>query len=286
MREGKFQGLKMNASVMTDSYRPFFGRSVQNLELAALLLSETRYPPHLKMPVHSHEPTYISFVLRGAYAERYGRRLRTCKASTLIIHPSAEHHAVEFHNAGAHIFRIEIKSQWLERVREYSTVLDRPADFNGSRASWLMARLYHEFRERDGVSPLAIEGLVLEMLAEVARPSSRLSTGRPPRWLERAREYLDTNFVKNTSLQSIAELVGVHPVYLAREFRSHYHLTIGDYVRQLRIQSARHQISESDASFIEIASAVGFCDQSHFTRTFKRLTGMTPTQYRATLRSS
>ena len=268
------------------SYRPFFRGTVQNLELAALTLSETAYPPRLKMAAHSHEPTYISFLLRGAYAERYGKRVRMCKPSTLIIHPSEERHAVEFHDTGARIFRIEIKAQLLGRIREHSMVLDHPADFHGCPATWLAARLYREFRERDDVSPLAIEGLALEMLSEAARPARRVSKSRPPRWLEQARDYLNANFVKNSSLQSIAGLVGVHPVYLAREFRRHYHLTIGDYVRQLRIQSACQQISKSDAPLIEIASMLGFCDQSHFTRSFKRLTGMTPTEFRATLRSS
>jgi AraC family transcriptional regulator len=269
-----------------DSYRPFFGGSVQNLELAGLTLSETAYPPRLRMPAHSHEPTYISFLLRGAYAERYGKKMRVCKPSTLIIHPHEERHAVEFDAAGARIFRIEIKSQMLERVREHSRVLDRPAQFQGCPATWLAARLYREFRERDEVSPLAIEGLALEMLSEAARPSRRLGAGRPSRRLEQVRDYLEANFDRNSSLQSIAELVGVHPVYLAREFRKHYHMTIGDYVRQLRIRSACRRISDSDTPLIEIASMLGFCDQSHFTRSFKRLTGMTPTEYRATHRSS
>lgn len=269
-----------------DSYRPFFGGAAQNLELAALTLSETSYPPGLKMAAHAHEPTYISFVLRGAYLERYGKKLRVCKPSTLIIHPSEEHHAVEFHHTGARIFRIELKAQWLERVREHSMILERPAVFHGCAPAWLAARLYQEFRERDEVSPLAIEGLTLEMLSAASRSTRPLSSNRPPRWLEQARDYLNTNFASSTSLQSIAALVGVHPVYLAREFRNHFRLTIGDYVRQLRIRSACQQISESDASFIEIASSVGFCDQSHFTRTFKRYTGMTPGEYRATLRSS
>lgn len=267
-----------------DSYRPFFAAATENLELAALTLSETAYPPGLKMPAHAHEPTYLSFVLGGAYSERYERSVRVCQPSTLIIHPGEEHHAVEFHETGARIFRIELKSEWLRRIREHSTILERPAIFQGSPPAWVAARLYREFQERDEVSPLAIEGLTLEMLSEASRSSRPSSTNKPPRWLEQARDYLDANFTGSTSLQSIASLVGVHPVYLAREFRNYFRLTIGDYVRRLRIRSACHQISKSDASFVEIASSVGFCDQSHFTRTFKRLTGMTPSQYRATLR--
>ena len=74
----------------------------------------------------------------------------------------------------------------------------------------------------------------------------------------------------------------MHPVHLAREFRRFQRCTIGEYIRQLRIERACRQLHASDEPLATIASAVGFSDQSHFSRTFKRLIGMTPAGYRAT----
>jgi AraC family transcriptional regulator len=62
-------------------------------------------------------------------------------------------------------------------------------------------------------------------------------------------------------------------------FRQHFHCTVGDYVRRLRVEYAIHLLSTSDMSAAWIAHTVGFADQSHFCRTFKRLTGMTPLQF-------
>lgn len=91
---------------------------------------------------------------------------------------------------------------------------------------------------------------------------------------------------EDVTVNSIAEKVGVHPVYIARQFRKHYHCTMGEYVRRLRVEAAGREISESDTPLSEIASLFGFYDQSHLTNTFKRLTGMTPAEYRRAFRAS
>jgi AraC family transcriptional regulator len=76
----------------------------------------------------------------------------------------------------------------------------------------------------------------------------------------------------------------VHPVHLARTFRRYYHCSPGEYVRRLRLESATRELCASDASLIEIALAAGYCDQSHFSKSFKRHTGMSPARFRASCR--
>jgi AraC family transcriptional regulator len=61
---------------------------------------------------------------------------------------------------------------------------------------------------------------------------------------------------------------------------------VGDYVRKLRIEYACHELVASARPIVDIALAAGFCDQSHFTRTFKLAVGSSPSQYRAALRGA
>jgi AraC family transcriptional regulator len=135
----------------------------------------------------------------------------------------------------------------------------------------------------DPASHLAIEGLMLEVLAE----ASRLPTGVMrirPRWVEAARELLHDRFSEKLSLAVIAQSINVHPMHLAREFRRHYGCTIGEYIRKLRTDFARAELVRTNVSLTEIALTSGFFDQSHFTRVFKRLTGFSPASYRAAFR--
>ena len=121
----------------------------------------------------------------------------------------------------------------------------------------------------------------MEMFATVSRNQSNLPTRQPQRWLVHAVEFLRESFTEHLTLTQVASVVGVHPVYLAREFRRFHRCTVGEYVRRLRVERACRQLSSSNESLAMIAAGAGFSDQSHLSRTFKRLIGMTPAQYRA-----
>jgi AraC family transcriptional regulator len=124
-----------------------------------------------------------------------------------------------------------------------------------------------------------MEGLALELVAATARHREKIAERKPPRWLEQARELLHARFADTLSLQAVAASVGVHPAHLARVFRQQYRCSVGAYLRKLRIEFACRQIATSDKSLTEIALAAGFADQSHFSKTFKSLKGMTPSEY-------
>ncbi len=262
----------------------FYGRVVRSRTVADFILTETVHAPLTRLPRHSHVNAYFCLVRRGAYTEVYGSRTRACGPLTLAFHPAGEVHAEEIHDTEVRSFNIEVGPAWPERLRPYADRLDRPCDLQGTRLASLALRLYREFREPDAVSPLAMEGLALELLAEAARFEADAGARRPPRWLDQARELLRARFAEGLSLGHVAQAVGVHPVYLAGAFRRHFRQTVGEYVRQLRVEFAVREMTRTDAPLAEIALAAGFADQSHLTRTFKRLTATTPAAYRKGLR--
>jgi AraC family transcriptional regulator len=125
---------------------------------------------------------------------------------------------------------------------------------------------------------------MLEIIAEACRKRMKLSRARPPRWLEQTKEMLHESFLEPLTLSGIAETVGVHPVYLASVFRRYYRCSVGEYKRRLQVEFACGEIASTAAPLSQIALAAGYADQAHFSRTFKRFTGMTPTEYRASSR--
>jgi len=224
------------------------------------------------------------FVIQGEYTETYGVRTRECRSSALLFHPAGELHAECFHDSGGRSFIIEIEPSWLERVREQFSTQDNSIDLSGRDFEPLVRRLYKESLQMDEVSALIIEGLMLEIVGEAARHCPTDVARRPPRWLRQARELLSERFAERLTLEEVARTVGVHPVHLAQTFHKKYDCTVGDFVRQLRIEYACRKLAVSEMPIVDIALAAGFCDQSHFTRTFKRCTGVPPSQYRGTFR--
>ena len=73
-------------------------------------------------------------------------------------------------------------------------------------------------------------------------------------------------------------------MHLTRTFRIHYGVTVGAYLRNLRLEQAARALADSMSTIADIAAQAGFYDQSHFTRTFKRKFGLTPQEYRRAAR--
>lgn len=263
-----------------------FGAISKSYDVAGFTLTKTAYAPNFETPIHSHERACFCLVLRGGYVESYGNLALTCKPSSLLFRPPEEPHSNHIQNAGGLCFIIELGSDWLDRIREQSAAFNDPITVEQGSAAWLAMRAYEEFNYIDEVSPLAVQGLTLAIAAELARKPIKAATNTPPHWLQQVKEILHAHFSENLTLACIAEMVDVHPVYLAAAFRSRYHCTIGDYVRQLRVEYACRELLNSDVPLVEIALSAGFSSQSHFSRTFKLLTGMSPAQYRAFRKSS
>lgn len=260
------------------------GDVLRERQVADSVLSEHSYPAGAVMARHSHPVPYFNLILEGAYDETHGDKVRECKPATLFFHPEGEVHANRFLGSRSRVFRFELGARWLERARQYSVALNYPAALSSWNAVWLASRLYRELYSVDAASFLVVEGLLLEIMAEAARHKPAAGGRTPPRWLEGAAELLRARFAEQLSVGDIAEVVGVHPVHLSREFRRYYGRSIGEYVRHLRVEFACRLIAESGTPLVETAAAAGFADQSHFARTFKRLTGLTPSQYRAAFR--
>ena len=263
----------------------FYGQIQKRCEAAGLTFAESVYTAEtqLQLPLHTHENAYLYFVVAGACEERYGRTTRLVDTSTLVFHPAGEPHSNRWTEAGGRAFHIEFSSTRVATIRQYAPFQNRLAEFRTGTVSWLAARLYREYQRPDAVSLLVMEGLALEIAADISR--HRPDPDRaPPQWVLRARDLLHDRFAESLSLNEIATAAGVHPVHLARVFRHHFGCTPGDYLRRVRVEAACRQLAETDTPLVEIAFLVGFADQSHLTKTFRRLMRMTPGEFRRTAR--
>lgn len=244
----------------------------------SLRFEEIRYASGIRIHPHTHEQAFLDLCLQGSIQERWNRRTFTRGPFTLTFLPIGAPHAAYFPEE-VRTFQIVLPALWLERVGQVAPLVDMLADYERGLPNWIAARLYREFRRRDNVTPLILEGMLMELIAEMSRHSVPLAENDRPRWLKQATDYLHAHFTETIAMEAIAAAVGVHPSHLMRGFRQHYRCTIGDYVRKLRVEYACHLLSTSNAAPSQIAYAVGFADQSHLNRTFKGCMGMTPAEF-------
>ena len=256
----------------------FYGSVTRRRRLNGIVLSELKHSQLRALPAHSHEFGYFSFFLKGDYEEWYGRQIVTHKPLTLMWHPGALQHQDAVGRRGCHFFNAEVSAARLETLREYAAVVSSPFVFPSAETSWLMMRLYHEFNTAEECCELAMEGLLLELLAMLARQKPSLERQKPL-WLRRVEARIRDEFTEKLTMAELAAEAGVHPTHLAVVFRRFHHTTVGDYVHQLRVQAACEMLRKPENSLANVAMKLGFADQSHLTRHFKRIIGITPGQY-------
>jgi AraC family transcriptional regulator len=259
------------------------GTIIARLETRGLRLTEHIYDRGLKLASHAHDQAFFTFVISGSYKETVGRDSQRCSPRSSRFMPAGEAHANDYSEGAARCLHVAIDPSLLERLREVQCQRMEPGEWRNESLRALGCRLQAQFDAADDAARLAIEGLMLEILAEGARHAGRHCGGRGflPHWLRVARDLLHARFTEPIALDDIASAADVHVVHLSREFRRYFNCTVGDYVRRLRVDHACTLLRDSASPLVDIALRCGFADQSHFSRVFHQYVGVTPAQFRA-----
>jgi AraC family transcriptional regulator len=192
---------------------------------------------------------------------------------------------------GSHAYRLPLAERTHDTaIANIAAVLAREAIRGGpgsalyadSLANMLAVHLLrHYVRRADGSTPGSAS--TLNEIAAVERSEAGRRNGPPPRAVTEALAFIHDNYARELSLADIADAVHLSRFHLARLFKQSLGVSPHQYLIRLRVNSAGWLLSagSDERSVAEVASAVGFADQSHLTRHFKRVTGITPRQFRA-----
>ena len=118
------------------------------------------------------------------------------------------------------------------------------------------------------------------------RELPRTKVNALPKWrLRRVEEYVRTHFDRCISLSDLAKVAGLSRMHFAAQFRAATGYRPREYLLHQRIEHAKSLLSSTETALAEVALAVGFCTQAHFSTVFKRITGDTPARWRCASRN-
>ncbi|MGL5380575.1 PocR ligand-binding domain-containing protein [Clostridium sp.] len=98
--------------------------------------------------------------------------------------------------------------------------------------------------------------------------------------LKSAKEYIDDNYDEKITIDSVSENIFISTSYLCYLFRKNLSCTVNEYITRVRIEKSIQLMKKRELSMVEIINKVGFSSQSHFTKVFKKIIGVTPGNYR------
>lgn len=150
---------------------------------------------------------------------------------------------------------------------------------------WHCASLLGQECLQPGPTRLYGESVVAALLSAFFEPEASRSAGRGPNGLPKRKlnaviDYLHAHLEEDVSLQQIALLTGLSVSQFSRGFKTSTGLSPHRFLLQLRVQRAQHLLRHGQESLSSIAGQIGFADQSHFTRVFRRIAGSTPKEWR------
>jgi AraC family transcriptional regulator len=172
----------------------------------------------------------------------------------------------------SHLKDVELTTQWNLRDRHIQT---------------LMLAMHADLEDGSPAGPLYGESLGLALgiylvhrysVRNFARPDSR--GGMPTIRLNRTLEFIHQNLARDLRLWELAEIAGMSPNYFCELFKASTGLPPYKYILKCRIERAKQYLHDPKITLAGAGEAAGFADQSHFTKVFRRIVGVTPMTFR------
>ena len=232
---------------------------------------------------HQHEAYQVG-VLEGGVGHTFYRGVHQSLADTLIVFESGEPHAGRLVSPTGWLRRtfLDIEPGALRRIASEVADRDMPAPHFPELSTFnLLSPFRTLFADlKQGLTPLETEERTVDALTLLTRQHadamlSPRPIGAEPRARLEARNYLEAHLTDNVSLAQLGEVTQMNWDYLRRVFRDHTGVSPHRYQILLRLERAKRLLLQG-VPLAQAALAVGFADQAHLTRAFKRHLGVTP----------
>jgi len=239
---------------------------------------------------HFHDSYLIGFTEQGVQQFHYRKALHSSTpGQVFLLEPGELHDGHAPARGGFTYSMLYLDPHWLERELR-ALFEDAPGDCQPAFAKTLasepellavIAEAFQALQSRDLriVRQAALDALLAKLARHLAWRPRLDSDPRMPLVALRARDYLHAHMEQDLGLDELAWASGVDRFRLSRAFKAAFGIAPHAYLVQLRLARAR-QLLASGQPPTRVAMTLGFADQSHMGRWFRRAYGLTPAHYR------
>ena len=251
--------------------------------------------PTCTLPDHEHPTHFLNLFTSGRTRAQWRSEGRIRSADhgpdTLYLLPAGSQDRVSWLGPSNRIVLV-MEPRFLARALDETM---QPAGVELS-AIWtfqdrhivnLMRALAADLEDGSPVGPLYGESLGVALAHYLIRRfavrkthSAEPQGGMPGARLNRVKDFIQQNCAKESRLWELAQVAGMSPHYFCKLFKESVGLSPHQYVIRCRIKRAKEFLRDRRFTVNQVAEVTGFADQTHFTKVFHRLVGVTPMQFR------
>ena len=239
--------------------------------------------------VHPNYPGHkLLLCLRGEGSVRVNERVwPVARGQIAWIYDSHENAHWPAEGSPWEMHWIRVEGPRLDQIYKTLTASGSPvfAGVNVKKSAAIFERIFRIMRQRPMAMEAALHAEVAALLTQLfaARHSANVSTSDKieiPKSLQKPLEAMRLYYEKPFRVAELARMAGMSVTNFFRHFKAATGTSPIDWLRRERVNQAKRMLIETDHSLAAIAEKTGYYDQFYFSRDFKRMTGVTPSQYR------
>lgn len=259
---------------------------------------EHRYDAHgYKLPSH-YESTYqILFVLSGKISYRVGEKKYEVSRGGIIVLNTLEDHSLQVLEYPYERYVIQIRPDFFQHEVKYPEVIaifiKRPSNFSHlltvSEPIWnylydIIREMETEFLNQKTYWEMFVGAdlrrMFVTLFRECADVLSMMKLGTGITVAYNVMNYLDHHFTEDVTVDDVAAALFLNKNYIAHVFKDETGYSLMSYVISLRVNRAKILLCSTDKSITDVAVECGYSDFNYFSKQFKKLVGMPPSQFR------
>lgn len=250
---------------------------------------------------HSHIMFEITYVVSGDGIYTVGKTTHRITSGEIFVFSSNEQHCITaVGENGLEIINLHFEPRYLWG-RRHDSLTDRnfnfcfshSPDFNNcipkaeaKEISELFEKIKSELEHKETEYALLVKSclnsIIVRLIREFGYSADTTELNRDRlKSIRRTIQYIDTHLSEHFTLSSLSEIAGMSPNYYSTLFHSVSGITLWDYINSRRIESAIRLLSEEKSrTVLDIATQCGYNNTANFNKAFKKITGLTPSEYR------
>ena len=268
----------MSNKIKCYSNGKYVGHNKSKVNFDGVIACENIYQEEYSSDWHYHANPHFSHILYGGSVELREKEKQFQTAGTSLYYSPDIIHKNTHYKKGTRIFNLEIETSFF---KEYdlqpmaSGYIFSP--YNEHVKKNLLVKLLIEFLLNDKHSEISVHQLCTQLFED---GSGEAKLPHSNHWTIQLKEYLYSHWNETPTLTELSNLLQIHPVTISRYFSKYFSCTLGEYIRRIKIEKSLPLIRSNKYSLTNIAYECDFTDQSHFTKTFKQVTGILPKEYK------
>lgn len=268
-----------------------------------LSMSDLQGDRKINKVIHTHNMLELSIVKSGTGKYYIGNEVYDIQKNDIFIINNVEAHGIEMNEnesmsnlvihfeprlvwSGNNDFDLRYLKVFFDRSQKFCHKLDT-SNAATKKIQELFFEMEEEFLGKQPEYNLMVKVKLLNMLVlllrhynYVAEENSHEEKNYEIKIINKVTDYVDNNYDQDIKLQELADIAHMNATYFSTFFKKYNGLTLTEYIVRKRISRAMEYLKATDKTVLEISGLCGFNNSANFNKMFKKVTGITPTQYR------